>query len=233
MKPLLPVLLLAASLASAALSPEMERILAAPIEVTHTQNFDNQAPGEFPKEWTDLRKLEDDDLEVISNAECVSAPCSMLLDTPSGSHGYFRHYYPAVTNGFCVLSFAFRLDEGSAYIEVRNTGKSCHITHAITFQDTLQFNGYGHKRGGGSLGILNRFTWYRLTAWLPTPEQNLHRWAARLDSRAPDGTWTLGTPVEYEAPALDIDGGYHMFNFCSNKGVFYLDDIVIGYTKAP
>ena len=228
---------LCAAQASAALSPEMAKIVSAPVQVLEKIDFDNQTPGEIPRGWSGSGvPARSNTLQVVSNVECVSAPAAMLLDnsrlSATEGPGYYSTQLAPVSNGVAVVSFCFRLEEGQAAAEIRTTGKKAWISHVVTIQDNLTVKGFTYDTGGGILSRVNRYVWYRVTLWLPTQGFNFHGWCARLDTLSGNGVWTLGEPMEFKADKLDVDGVYSVFDFCGGgPSKMFVDDMTIGIVK--
>lgn len=223
----------------AELSPEMARIMAAPVEVVKTHSFDTQLPGEWPREWFgNGAPIRAHELVAISNEESISAPNAMIVDSshlqPNEERAYLRIDFPAVSNATaCVFSFCFRLDEGNVTAEIRTNGKTW-ISHALAIQEALTVRGFGYDTGSAILGRIQRYTWYRVTFFLPTQENNTHRWAARLDTLQPDGSWSLGTPAECYAEKFSIENEtYSAFDFSGGHlpAKFFVDDISYGFVR--
>ena len=230
-------LVLCATRAGAALSTEMAKIVAAPVEILQKMDFDSQTPGEAPHGWgCSGTPARGNVLQVISNVEAVSHPCALLLDNSklgaTESPGYYTTDIPSVSNGIAVVSFCFRLEEGQVTAEIRITGKKFWISHVVTIQDNLVVKGFIYDTGSGILSRINRYVWYRVTLWLPTKGANIHCWCARLDMRAGDGVWTLGEPMEFQSDKLDIDGAYTGFDFCGDgPSKMFVDDVTMGVIK--
>lgn len=203
-----------------------------------TQAFDDQVPGEKPRGWSVLWGDQGDDVLTISNLHSTSAANSVLLDRAVGDsptmYGVGRSL-PDAKNGWCVLSFAMRVEgDGSNVnlgIEVRR--KDGNSAGKVL---SLGLSGLKMKIGGAPPGDYRLGQWYRLTCWLPTAGGNQTSAHVALEARNPDGTWKSLGPQQTVAATPPPSGyGVLMFNTHPQKRNFrmFVDDFKVEQRDGP
>ena len=232
--------------------------LPRPVKVLSVDSFENTLPGQMPNGWS-VSGVKPNAMQPLSryvtNARACSGRNSLAYDfseLPPGvragtaPHGYTNRRLEKVVEGWCVLSFAFRHETGTLVMELRgpHRGGSPYQTFGVLFGDRYSGDTVGWTSATGpreKAGAFRAGAWHRLTLCFPSPGvQKAHSGPgplcsyARLDVRAPDGSWTLGEWRPAPVGDVSIIGPLSHFDLLGyGRCRMFFDNVVWGVTEAP
>ena len=254
-------LLLACADAFAAAVPEAGTVaegFPAPLRVLAGDTFEETLPGQLPAGWSLSGGARDAVAPLsryVTNARGCAGRASLAYDFPelspnvragAESHGYLCRRLPPVQEGWCVLSFCFRCDEGKLAVEIR--GPHTGGTHYQVFGLEIGDRGLGAAlMWRSAAGPRARAGQFRAGAWaravLCFPSQGAQKAHAgdeslcsfaRLDALRGDGTWEIGEWRSTPVGNVSIDGAPTHFDFLGyGRCRMTFDDILWARTEAP
>ena len=214
-------------------------------EDTVQQDFDAQAPGEWPRGWRHAWGQKGDDLFHVTNLRSVSGRQCILLDRSSGTNTAqwgVQTGLPTFTDGWFSLAFAFCMDgkgnNAHLGIELRNGGANRALSLGFRF-NTLAMRTHvpdpPEGLAGGRLGRYKPGHWYRVRLWLPTRAQPGPTAWASLEHLTAKGYEPLGQPRPVACTLAQGASPLLMLNLAPNRRGFrfFLDDLTCRRVPAP
>ncbi len=204
--------------------------------VLYQQNFDDQIPGDIPKNWRYAWGTQGDDMFLISNERSVTGHNSLVLDRLTGeneSNWGFGIKMPAVQNGWTVVSFCLLIQGAGTdavfTTEIRDAQSSAEETVNIGFNKKKALLSVKGARKPVTIGQLPTDAWVRLTIWLPTPGGKQTQVWAQMEKQI-EGKWQLaGKPVTLSGKVSDQPYETLRFSTWPNKRDYraFVDDFTV------
>ncbi|MGN0833705.1 MAG: hypothetical protein ACI4RD_08690 [Kiritimatiellia bacterium] len=226
------------------------RGLPAPVTVLDAWTFEADVCGRMPRGWWawGAKNLgEAENSRWVSNAASADGRQSLLLDfsqlppvsrAGASPTGYTSCRLKPAAEGWAVLAFCFRREEGKTSLEVRgpHRGGVHYQIFGCDLAETVRLR-TGVGKGGGSpvVGHAPANAWRRLTLCFPLDNALAREVYVRFDERRGADVWQEGAWARHPLGEVVLTGapGPLCFNGYGRQKLF-LDSFLWGVTpKAP
>lgn len=223
--------------------------LPSPVVELNAWTFEPDLCGRLPQGWWGwgAKAGELENSRWVSNAASVAGRQSFLIDfshLPPVSRagesptGYTSCRLKPATNGWAVISFCFRREEGKPLVEVRGPHRGGMFYQILGFElaeDVRFLTAAGKDAGRAIVGRAPVNAWRRVSLCFPLENASPREAYVRFDTRRGDGGWQDGAWMCHPMGEVVLTGAPNQINLLGyGRQKIFLDNFCYGVTpQAP